>query len=64
VLASLFERGAREGVIHGGDPTVQAQILIATQQVQLAAWVEGGMQKDAATVLDDVETYLRRAFCT
>ena len=64
VLASLFERGAREGVIHDGDPRVQARILIATQQVQLAAWVEGGMQEDAASVLREVETYLRRTFCT
>jgi AcrR family transcriptional regulator len=63
VLARLFERGAREGVIHVGDPAVQARILIATQQVQLAAWVEGGMQGDAATVLSEVETYLRRTFC-
>jgi hypothetical protein len=38
-------------------------MLIATQQVQLAAWVESGMTGNEQTVLDEVELHLRRAFC-
>jgi AcrR family transcriptional regulator len=63
VLTTLLERGAREGLIHPGNPAVQARMLIATQQVQLAAWVESGMTGNEQTVLDEVELHLRRAFC-
>jgi hypothetical protein len=39
-------------------------MLIATQQVQLEAWVEQGMTRTTDDVLDDVENYVTRMFVT
>lgn len=62
VLTSLIERGLSDGELRCGTPGVEARMLIATQQVQLAAWVEQGMSSPVETVLADVESYVRRMF--
>ena len=62
VLTSLIERGRSDGEFHCGEPRVEARMLIATQQVQLADWVEQGMKRPIGNVLADVESYVRRMF--
>jgi len=62
VLTTLIERGKADGDFDVGSADVEARMLIATQQVQLAAWVEQGMVRPADEVLADVERIVRRMF--
>ena len=62
--AALFARGIAEGVFHVGEPAVLARMMIAMQQVQLAVWVESGMERDIDELVADMQTQARRAFCT
>lgn len=50
------------GVFVPGDPRLFARMMIAMQQVQLAAWVEDGMRRDPRAVLDEIEQQVRRSF--
>ena len=63
LYAALFEAGIAAGVFHPGPARLQARMMIAMQQVQLADWVERGMPGDLEALLANVETQLRRAFC-
>lgn len=62
VLTTLIERGTADGDFRAGAADVEARMLIATQQVQLAAWVEQGMRRSVDEVLADVEQTVRRLF--
>lgn len=42
-MSRAIERCIEAGCVHPGDPRLQARMLIAMQQVQLAHWVESGM---------------------
>jgi AcrR family transcriptional regulator len=64
VLTSLIQRGRDDGDFVCADPSLEARMLIATQQVQLEAWVEQGMTRTTDDVLDDVENYVTRMFVT
>lgn len=63
-LAAIFERGIAEGVFEPGPPDRLARTMLAMQQVQVADWFEDGMRGDTEQLMRDVETLLRRAFCT
>ena len=63
LYAGLFEAGIAAGVFHPGPARLQARMMIAMQQVQLADWVERGLPGDLQALLASVETQLRRAFC-
>jgi hypothetical protein len=41
-----------------------ARMMIAMQQVQLAAWLDAGGTRDPEALLVDIETQVRRSFCT
>jgi AcrR family transcriptional regulator len=60
---ALFARGIDAGVFHPGDPELLARMMIAMQQVQLAAWVEGGMQRASEDLVAEIETHIGRSFC-
>ncbi len=60
---TLFERGMAAGVFHPGRPRVMARLLVAMQQVQLADWVEEGMQRDPADLVSEMQIQARRTFC-
>ena len=60
VLTSLVERGRADGAFRCGEPAIEARVLIAAQQVQLAAWVEQGMTQPTEDVLAVVENYAKR----
>jgi hypothetical protein len=64
VLTSLIQRGRDDGDFVCADPSLEARMLIATQQVQLEAWVEQGMTRSTDDVLADVENYVTRMFVT
>ena len=60
----LFSRGIASGAFHPGNPRVLTRLLLAMQQVQLADWVEGEMERDPAELVAEMQTQARRAFCT
>ena len=60
---ALFERGIDEGQFHPGDPRLMARMMIAVQQVQLAAWAEAGMKRDPKALIAEMEEQVRRSFC-
>ncbi len=61
---AIFERGIAQGLFHEGDPHLMARMMIALQQVQLAAWVEGGMERDPHELVAEMQAQARRCFCT
>jgi AcrR family transcriptional regulator len=63
VLTATVQRCIDAGIFHAGDPGIQARMMIAMQQVQLAHWVEQGMTRPPAEVIEEVEAHVRRAFC-
>ncbi len=62
LYAGIFVRGIGAGVFHPGPPRLLARMMIAMQQVQLADWVERGMQQDPADLVAEVHAWVRRAF--
>jgi TetR/AcrR family transcriptional regulator len=60
---AVFARGIDEGVFQPGDPALMARMMIAIQQVQLADWVEGGMQRHPDELIADMQEQVRRSFC-
>lgn len=62
LTATLFAQGQREGVIVDGHPTLLAKMMAAVQQVQLADWVERGMDTSPDEVIDRIQEHFRRAF--
>jgi AcrR family transcriptional regulator len=60
---ALFARGVEEGLFHPGDPELMARMMIAMQQVQLASWVESGMQRAPEELVAEMEQLVRRSFC-
>jgi AcrR family transcriptional regulator len=63
LYSEIFERGIEQGVFHPGSPRLVARMTIAMQQVQLADWVEQGLQQAPAELVADMHARLRRAFC-
>jgi AcrR family transcriptional regulator len=62
LYSGIFERGIALGIFHPGSPRLLARMAIALQQVQLADWVEQGMQPAPAELVAQMHTRLRRAF--
>lgn len=60
---ALFARGVEMGVFHPGRPRLLARLLIAMQQVQLADWVEEGMERDPRELVAEMQQQARQAFC-
>ncbi len=63
LYAGIFARGIAAGAFPPGPPRLLARMMIAMQQVQLADWVERGMQQDPGDLVADVHAWVRRAFC-
>ena len=60
---SIFQRGIAQGLFYEGDPHRMARMMVALQQVQLADWVDGGMTRDPAELVAEMQTQARRCFC-
>jgi AcrR family transcriptional regulator len=58
-----LQSGISAAVFHPGSPRLLARMAIAMQQVQLADWVERGMQRDPAALVEDMHAWLRRSLC-
>jgi AcrR family transcriptional regulator len=63
LYSGIFESGIASAVFHPGSPRLLARMVIAMQQVQLADWVERGMQQAPAALVGDMHAWLRRSLC-
>jgi len=59
----LFARGIAEGIYVDEDPELLARKMLALKQVELAHWVDGGMEAPHDVILDRLEQQFIRAFC-
>jgi len=64
MLRAACQRSIDAGLLVARDPRLIARMMVAMQQVELAWWLEGGMQDDVDRVTGDVERQVVRAFCT
>ncbi len=62
MLTRACARCIETDVFVAGDPGLFARMMIASQQVQLAHWIEGGMQTSQDAILDAMTAHVRRAF--
>jgi AcrR family transcriptional regulator len=63
VEVGLFEEGIEDGVFVRRDPSLLVRMMAAIQQVQLAHWVEEGMEQAPETLLAGMREDLVRSFC-
>jgi AcrR family transcriptional regulator len=63
LLTAGCRRCIEAGIFHPGEARIFARMMIAMQQVQLAAWVEDGMEREPGEILDEIEAQVRRSFC-
>lgn len=61
-LTSACERCIESGVFVERHPSLIARMVVSMQQVELAHWLEGGMERDAEHVANDLEKQVTRAF--
>lgn len=59
----LFAEGIEEGIFVEREPSLLVRMMAAIQQVQLAHWVENGMEQEAETLLAGMREDLVRSFC-
>lgn len=64
LMASLLRRCIEEGFLIDDDPELMARMMIATQQVRLAMWMDHGCQEDPNRVTDAALRHLLRSYCT
>ena len=63
LFASVFRQGIEDGYFVDDDPELMARLVIASQQVRLAAWMERGCDEDPDRVADAAIRHLLRSFC-
>lgn len=62
-FAELFRRGIEDGYLVDDDPELMARLVIASQQVRLAMWMDRGCKDDPERVTDAALRHLLRSFC-
>jgi len=62
MLTRACARCIRAKVFVPGDPALFARMIVAGQQVQLAHWIEHGMQPSREAILREMTEHVRRAF--
>ncbi len=62
LIEALFAQAIEDGDVHPGEPRLYAKLMVGMQQVQLADWVEGGMQTDRSVLDAFVTTLFDRTF--
>ena len=61
--ASLFRQGIKDGYLIDDDPELMARMVIASQQVRLAMWMDRGCNEDPDRVADAALRHLLRSYC-
>lgn len=62
LLIEPFERGIAEELFYAGDPMLMARLAVGMQQVLLADYLERPESTDRAELIEQAETYVKRAF--
>lgn len=62
LLTSIVEQAVSEGVLVQSDPVLLARSVVAIQQVHLAAWIDGGMEKPTKAVAGEIEKAFEQMF--
>lgn len=61
--ANLLRQGIKDGYLIDDDPELMARMLIASQQVRLAMWMDRGCKEDPDRVADAALRHLLRSYC-
>lgn len=61
--ANLFRQGIKDGYLIDDDPELMARMVIASQQVRLAMWMDRGCKEDPDRVADAALRHLLRSYC-
>jgi AcrR family transcriptional regulator len=62
LTVSTFRQAMNDGDVREGDAELFARLMIASHQVFLVAWVEGGMKEPKATLVARIREHMTRAF--
>ncbi len=62
MLTRACARCIRAKVFVPGDPALVARMIVASQQVQLAFWIDSGMRTPRDTILRETTEHVKRAF--
>ena len=62
MLTRACARCIRAKVFVPGDPALFARMMIASQQVQLAHWIDQGMRPSREAILRDMAEHVKRSF--
>ncbi|NNE17512.1 MAG: TetR/AcrR family transcriptional regulator [Myxococcales bacterium] len=63
LVASLLRSCIDDGYLIDDDPELMARMMIATQQVRLAMWMDRGCEEDTDRVADAALRHLLRSYC-
>jgi len=63
LMASLLRQCIEDGYLIDDDPELMARMMIATQQVRLAMWMDRGCLEDPDRVADAALRHLLRSYC-
>ena len=63
LVASLLRSCIDEGYLIDDDPELMARMMIATQQVRLAMWMDRGCKEDPDRLADAALRHLLRSYC-
>ncbi len=63
LMAGLLRRCIDDGYLIDDDPELMARMMIATQQVRLAMWMDRGSQEDPDHVTEAALRHLLRSYC-
>jgi hypothetical protein len=63
LVASLLRSCIDDGYLIDDDPELMARMMIATQQVRLAIWMDRGCKEDPNHLADAALRHLLRSYC-
>jgi AcrR family transcriptional regulator len=63
LFTALFRRCIEDGFLIDDDPELMSRMVIASQQVRLAMWMNRGCKEDPNTVADAAVRHLLRSYC-
>ncbi len=61
--ANLFQQCIADGYLIDDDPELMARMLIASQQVRLAIWMDRGCEEDPDVIVEAALRHLLRSYC-
>jgi AcrR family transcriptional regulator len=61
--AGLFRQCITDGYLIDDDPELMARMLIASQQVRLAMWMDRGCKEDPDCIVEGALRHLLRSYC-